>query len=84
MSDEAGYTAPASPEAVVRVQAISDPKALERHLLRMFDHGQPLYTDYFDLDFAWNLWRDMVADRVDWGSSTSRVTVPTGRASPWR
>lgn len=34
----------------------------------MFDQGQPLYNDYFDLDFAWKLWPDMVADRVDdWG-----------------
>lgn len=68
MSDEAGDAAPAPPEAVVRVQAISNPKALERHLLRMFDHGQPLYSDYFDPDFAWKLWPEMVADWVDdWG-----------------
>lgn len=68
MSDEIRDLEIAPPEAVIRVQAISDPKALERHLLRMFDQGQPLYNDYFDPDFAWKLWPDMVADRVDdWG-----------------
>lgn len=69
MSNEAEDQAPAPPEALVRVQPISDPKAFKRHLLRMFDQGQPLYTDFFDAaSEPWKLWADMVDDFVDdWG-----------------
>jgi len=69
VSDEAEDQAPAPPEALVRVQPISDPKAFKRHLLRMFDQGQPLYTDFFDAaSEPWKLWDDMVDDFVDdWG-----------------
>lgn len=66
MSDEAEDQAPAPPEALVRVQPISGPKAFKRHLLRMFDQGQPLYTDFFDAaSEPWKLWADMVEDFVD-------------------
>ena len=68
MSDEAGDEAPAPPEVLVRVQPISDLKAFKRHLLRMFDQGQPRYPDAYDADDSpWNLWPEMVADFVeDW------------------
>ena len=68
MSDGGQDEEPVPPEALVRVQPISDPKTFKRHLLRTFEQGQPLYTDYFDPDHAWKLWPDMVADFVDdWG-----------------
>ena len=68
MSDEAEDQAPAPPEVLVRVQAISDLKAFKRHLLRMFDQGQPRYPDFCDADDSpWNLWPEMVPDFVeDW------------------
>ena len=63
MSDGAGDQAPIPPEALVRVQPISDPKAFKRHLLRMFDQGQPRYADLYDADAEpWNLWPEMVTD----------------------
>ena len=63
MSDGAGDRAPATPEALVRVQTISDPKAFKRHLLRMFEQGQPRYADLYDADAEpWNLWPEMVTD----------------------
>lgn len=68
MSERAGDQAPAPPEALVRVQSIFDTKAFKRHLLRMFDQGQPRYLDLYDADAEpWNLWSEMVADFVkDW------------------
>ena len=63
MSEDAGAQAPAPPEALVRVQAISDLKAFKRHLLRMFEQGQPRYADLYDADAEpWNLWPEMVPD----------------------
>lgn len=66
VGDRAGDEAPAPPEAVVRVQRISDSKALKRHLLRMFDQGQPRYPDAYDADAEpRSLWPDMVRDFVE-------------------
>jgi hypothetical protein len=31
----------------------------------MFDRGQPLYNDFFNADYDWKLWSDIVADFVD-------------------
>ncbi len=63
MSDGAGDQAPVPPEALVRVQPISDPKAFKRHLLRMFEQGQPRYADLYDAEAEpWNLWPEMVTD----------------------
>lgn len=45
MSEGTGDQSSAPPEVLVRVQAISDLKAFKRHLLRMFDQGQPRYPD---------------------------------------
>ena len=69
MSDGARDDAPVPPEALIRVQPISDPKAFKRHLLRMFEQGQPRYADLYDADAEpWKLWADMVEDFVDdWG-----------------
>jgi len=66
MSYEAGDEAPVPPEALVRVQRISDPKAFKRHLLRTFEQGQPryAYADELDAD-PWKLWPEMVADFVE-------------------
>lgn len=84
MSDGAEDKAPAPPEALVRVQPISD-EAFKRHLLRMFDQGQPRYADFYDADAEpWNLWPEMVTDFAEgWrlidtegdGSNRSRVAL---------
>ena len=68
MDDRAEDQAPAPPEVLVRVQPISDLKAFKRHLLRMFEQGQPRYPDAYDADDSpWNLRPEMVADFVeDW------------------
>lgn len=45
MSDGPEDQAPATPEALVRVRPLSDPKVFKRHFLRMFEQGQPRYAD---------------------------------------
>lgn len=65
MSDGTGDPVPAPPEVVVRVQTISDPKAVKRHLLAMFEQGQPRYPDDYDAEAEpWNLLPEMVDDFV--------------------
>lgn len=62
---EVGDEAPVSPEVLVRVQPIPDLKAFKRHLLRMFEQGQPHYPDAYDADAEpWPLWPEMVEDEV--------------------
>jgi hypothetical protein len=68
MSDDVGDEASAPPEMLVRVRSISNLTSFKRHLLRMFDQGQPRYPDAYDADDdPWNLWPEMVPDFVeDW------------------
>ena len=71
MRDENQDTPPAVPEAVVAVQGISDRKALKRHFQRLFEQGQPRYSDHYDAKAApWNLLVEQVPDFVDdWGAA---------------
>ncbi|WP_242154158.1 hypothetical protein [Sphingomonas sp. BAUL-RG-20F-R05-02] len=68
MSEDVEDEASAPPEAFVRVRTISNLTSFKRHLLRMFDQGQPGYPDAYDADDdPWNLWPEMVPDFVeDW------------------
>ena len=66
MNDGTGDEAPAPPEVMVRVQTISDPEAFKRHLLRMFEQGQPRYPDDYEIDAEpWDLLPEMVEGYVE-------------------
>ena len=77
MDEEIEELAPELPEVVVRVQTISDSKALTGHFERMFEQGQPHYRDAYDPDGEpWILFPDMVEGHVDvW----QPIEGPTGR-----
>lgn len=64
---------PALAEAVVRVRTMSDRELIKRHMLGLFEHGQPRHGDLYDPDAEpWDLYPDMVADLVeDWEMYTS-------------
>ena len=65
------------PEVVVRVQTITDAKALALHFDRMFEHGQPHYRDADDADGeAWTFSPNMAEAYVDFWRPTEG---PTGR-----
>ena len=77
MDEETDELAPDLPEVVVRVQTISDAKALTGHFERMFEQGQPYYRDADDADGEpWTFLPDMVEGYVDvW----QPIEGPTGR-----
>lgn len=80
MSDQGGEGAPTPPEAMVRVQPISDSKAFKRHLLRTFEQGQPHHAYADELDAApWKLWPEMVPDFVE-----AWQPIDTGGSGPKR
>lgn len=85
MSEEVANEASAPPETLVRVQHIPDLDAFKRHLLRMFEQGQPRYPDFYEADSdPWDLRPEMVAGFVEgwrpigtnrYGPSRSRVAL---------
>ena len=80
MSDQGGEGAPTPPEAMVRVQPISDSNAFKRHLLRTFEQGQPHYAYADELDAApCKLWPEMVPDFVE-----AWQPIDTGGSGPKR
>ena len=77
MDEEAEEPAPELSEVVVRVQTISDAKALTSHFERMFAHGQPHYRDTDDAaGEAWTFSPNMAEAYVDFWRPTEG---PTGR-----